>query len=61
MGSQSFFLKGIRQVVAVGRQKIAPPLEVQVQSKVSVKGEMSLTRPPAHTLPPSRLEMQPHK
>lgn len=31
MGSQSFFLKGIRQVVAVGRQKIAPPLEVQVQ------------------------------
>lgn len=56
-----FFFKCIRQVVAVGGWKAAPCLEVQVQSKMSVKGGMRLTRPPAHTLPPSRLEMQPHK
>lgn len=62
LGSQSFFFsKGIRQVVAVSRRKTAPPLEVQLQSKVSVKGGMRLTRPPAHTVPPSRLETQQHK
>lgn len=62
LGSQSFFFsKGIRQVVAGSRRKTAPPLEVQLQSKVSVKGGMRLTRPPAHTVPPSRLETQQHK
>jgi hypothetical protein len=60
VASQRCFCGGwsIRQVVALGSRKTAPTLEVQVQSKWSVKEGVRLTRTPVHTLPPSRLEMQ---
>lgn len=64
VASQRCFCEGgwaIRQVAALGSRRTAPTLEVQVQSKLSVKGGVRLTRPPAHTLPPSRLETQPRQ